>query len=177
MAIKIISKISTSIVLGKDRVGELKKEFIGGTIKRFHAVRVYGNATGARSMSNEKGDFVKFTGQFRAVNPETGEEVQSGALFLPPIAENFVFGALNGVESGGVMFGFDLFMVADSTSATGYVFEVSPLMDEPANDPLTVMSKQFAPMPAIEAVPMSESVDAPTTDSDSAVPSKGKGSK
>lgn len=96
-------------------------------------ITVYGNARRATTESTTFGDYVKFLGMFESVNMDSGEVFQSGALIVPGIVENLIFGALGSDENiSGVQFAFEIGVKSDKTP-TGYSYTVKSLV-QPAKD-------------------------------------------
>lgn len=74
-------------------------------------------------------DSIKFKGTFLADSPAFGF-VSAGQAFLPPVAENLVFDALQNAiaESGtNVEFALECYTRLDDKSSVGYTWEVKPL--------------------------------------------------
>lgn len=75
-------------------------------------------------------DSIKFKGAFLVESPVLGF-VSAGQAFLPPVAENLVFDALqNAIAEGGtnVEFGLECYTRLDEKSSVGYTWEVKPLV-------------------------------------------------
>jgi len=117
--------------------------------------RIVGQATGMKSGTTDKGEYVKFSGLFQATNylhPEI--DYRSGKLILPPVASGTLEGMLGsaqaeikgaeGASGAAVVFAFELTVKGDTTAAVGYVFGMRSLVK--GKDPL---EKLFAELPAI----------------------------
>jgi len=137
--IELISKISTKTVAGtvsKPKEGESAVLY-----------RVLGIANGIKSGESTYGEFTAFTGNFKAINLETGKVYQSGKVFLPSIAQTMLEGALSDANTDSVEFAFDI-GVKHAANAIGYEYTVTPLVAASDNDPLSALeSKVTAALP------------------------------
>lgn len=121
----LISKISVAKCHGKLDPKALPKNPI---------LRVFGVARGVLSGTSTFGQWEALSGDFIAVNLETGEEFRSGKAFMPDIALNLVTGALAG-SPDGVEFAFD-FGVKPSTKdpENKYEYTVKPVVKAKESD-------------------------------------------
>ena len=120
--------------------------------KQMLVARVYGVARRAKpEMGKEgRGDYVKFYGQFKAVNVVTGESFVSGALILPGVVQDQLYGAMDG-DVQGVEFAVDIGAKYDPDAVTKYVYFAKSLIKPKDNDPLLLMEKQLAGLKALPA--------------------------
>jgi len=102
---------------------------------------VYGIANNFEIGSTDKGNFVKFKGQFEARTTD-GEVYVSGAVFLQQPYEDMLFGQLEGIKgqdpNGSVQFGCRVSIVPPAkgkVSSTGYEYRCTPLLQS-AESPL-----------------------------------------
>lgn len=108
------------------------------------------------SRQTEK-EFVRFVGEFVAINALTGQRFASGAAILPGAAENLIYGALGQMNDSGVAervveFGIEVAVKFDKTSATSYVFDIRSLVEPKASVPLqALLEKAGAETPALAA--------------------------
>jgi hypothetical protein len=112
-------------------------------------MRVYGSVSKIATMSTDYGDSVKFIGDFRAINLETGEQFSGGELFLPTTAEIFLSNFIKGLgdEFTSVAFAFDV-GVKPANTTVGYEYTVKPLIEQDEEkDPLAAMFKTLPPLP------------------------------
>ena len=143
--IALIKKISINKVIGgKPKIAEIAKYFADHPEeKALYLARFFGAANGTKTGISDFGEWSCLTGQFRAINVQTGETFDSGICFLPDVAQDLVLGALNG--SNAVDFAFDIGVVLDDSSATGYVYIATPLVQE-ENNPISRMQEKLAGM-------------------------------
>lgn len=151
----LIKKVTVKTVFG-----DPKKYIRDNGLKASVAiVRIVGIATRLVTGESDYGPWVKFKGNFKATNLLTGEEFRSGSCLMPEVASDLVEGAMCGEGVDGVNFAFDILLVPDDSSATGYVYQAEPLIDYTESDPLALLESQVAAR-----------LDAPA-------PEKGKGKK
>lgn len=127
---------------------------------------LYGQATGMKGGVSEYGEFVRFLGNFRGVNAETGEVFHSGSLILPRTAENLLVGVLN-TGATNVTFAFKIGIRFEEEAATKYVYVIEPMTDSGESDPLRELEDKIkgalpalaAPAPAPAPVKKSKAKD------------------
>lgn len=129
---QIVRKITLKGVCGKVDLEKLLK----APGKRMELMKVFGVARKAAPGSTAIGDFVRFSGSFRAVNSVTGESFQAGGMILPPIAQDLLAGALEGDGVEDVNFGFSVAVHYDADAIAKYVYEVESLLPPAQDDPL-----------------------------------------
>lgn len=127
----LIKKISIKTVIGNVQQGIMRQE-----IKPGNLMRIVGVASGVKTGVSDYGDWLALTGQFKATNLLTNEQYTSGKAFLPDEASDLIAGAVRGEDSQAVEFAFDIGVKLDESSATGYVYTVTPLMEMGGDDPL-----------------------------------------
>jgi len=134
----LVSKISVAKCHGKLDKNNLPKEPI---------LRVGGIASGTKTGTSNYGPWTALTGDFVAINTQTGEEYRSGVCFVPGTALSLIEGAL-AQSPDGVEFGFD-FGVKKADNAVGYEYTVKPVIkakeSEAMSNLLTKMA-QAAPL-------------------------------
>jgi hypothetical protein len=97
-------------------------------------LKVVGITTEARPGQTEKGEFIKFGGQFRAVNLQTGELFEASTAIFPNFIADSLAAALS--QSQEVEFGILVGAEANATSVTGYEYTVRPLVEAKVSDKL-----------------------------------------
>jgi len=114
---------------------------------------IFGLIRQATPDKSDYGDYVRFKGQFEAVDLETGSVYQSGTLILPEIAEGLLFGAVSGMdEDTQLQFALEIGL-KPSKSPTGYDYTVKPLTDQGTADPLADLRAKLAlPSPQVDNV-------------------------
>lgn len=127
----LVSKISVAKCHGKLD----KKNLPKGAI-----LRVAGIATGTKTGTSNYGPWTALTGDFYAVNLESGEEFRAGKAFLPSTALGLVEGALSDSPEG-VEFAFD-FGVKAAENAIGYEYTVKPVVKAKESDRMAQLLAQ-----------------------------------
>lgn len=145
---QIVRKITLKGVCGKVDIEKL----LAAPGKRMELMKVYGVARKASPGESPIGQYVRFSGSFRAVNSVTGETYQSGGLILPAIAQDLLAGALEGDNVEDVNFGFSVAVHYDGDAIAKYVYEVESLLAPAADDPLERLGQALGvAAPALEA--------------------------
>lgn len=140
--IQPLGKISVKNVCGELR-GDRKPKKDGGELM---LMRIIGTARDTKVVSTTFGDSIGLLGNFRATAIETGQEFQSGTLFLPDLATNLIAPMLESNQE--VSFAFDIGAVYKETSATEYEYVVHPLLDQGGIDPLADLVAKLPSLPA-----------------------------
>jgi hypothetical protein len=146
MSVNLQKKLSVAKVFGKItavKVAQAENQVL-------KIMRVFGSATGKKTGVSDFGEWVALTGQFRAINPATGETFDSATLFLPDVALDLIVAQLDG-GAQAVDFAFDISAVADESVAVGYSYRASPLIEAEAESPLARLEAKLASVPALAA--------------------------
>lgn len=137
---KLLRKITIKDVVGK--LADKLEELIAAKGKTVPLMRVYGIARRYKAGQTDKGEFVKFVGQFAATNLSTGDEFISSACILPNFVGESIHAAMQG-ESGDEMnetqWAFQIGAHYDATAVTKYVYDVQPLKSPGQSDALTLL--------------------------------------
>lgn len=154
---KLVSKVSVKTVFGKiptnlvevtnvvDGVTTVEKALRAG---KHGVMRVIGESRGYKTGNTAFGEFVAFTGQFRATNMATGEIYTGPNLFLPDVASGLMR-AQHDSSEGPIQFAFDI-GVQPASTPHGYEYTVTPLMEPSESDPLAALeAKLTANAPAL----------------------------
>ena len=156
----LVNKISFKSVCGNPELQPLemtdengqKKTVLRGVEKLY--MRLVGVVRKYETVTSQYGDSVAFAGEFRAVNLLTGEVYNGGKLFLPNVAESFVYNAFLNQEMvegfNGLELAFDL-GIKPSNTAMGYEYTVKPLIEQTATDRLAAMLNSLPALPAPKA--------------------------
>ncbi len=152
---KLLSKITFKSVIGAPEMSAVKFHDESGTEKTAmrcverEYMRLAGVVRGYEVKTSQYGDSVEFKGQFRAINMITGEESNAGKLFLPNIAESYVFNAFSAhshVEGfTGLEVAFDVGIKPAATPA-GYEYTVKPLIEQKEPDALDLLMSNLPPL-------------------------------
>lgn len=135
--ITIVTKISVKKILGK----------IKPPTEKTYLMQVFGIANGTKTGTSQYGEYTALTGQFRAIKLDTGEVYGGGQCYLPNIALNLVLPAMKGEGTNGVEFAFNI-GVYPAENAFGYEYCCDPLMVTSDTDPLEILQKRLAALPA-----------------------------
>lgn len=92
--------------------------------------------------------YVKFLGQFRAINLKTGEVFNSSTMILPQFIEEQLHGILSAGGAQSVEFAVEISAQGDKPgakpSATGYTYSVKPLLQMGENSALAALEAKFS---------------------------------
>jgi len=136
MTTHLSKKITSKEVMGNIKAlvrehGVGKKD--GDKIELYTIIgQVIGHTTG----DSDYGPWIKLKGRFRATNKLTGDIYNSAAAMLPEEATDPLLAVLAIDGASSVDMGFDIALQIDDSSATGYVYTVTPLMSPSEDDPL-----------------------------------------
>lgn len=157
---KLLNKIAFKSVCGapemvavtiKDDSG-VEKTVLRGVERPY--MRIVGICRSHSVKSSQYGDSVQFEGDFRAIDIKSGEIFNAGKLFLPQIAESYLFNALLAAQGSegftGLELGFDVGIKPASTPM-GYEYTVAPLIQPEAT--VDRLSDLLNTMPALPALP------------------------
>lgn len=154
MAVTLFPKKITTQTMGlkPDVLEEIAAEAKG---KQVSVLRVWGIASGATPGVSQFGNFMKFTGEFAAINLITMDEARSQALLLPGVAEGVVASLYNKAakDGGSAQIGIEV-AVEENISAKGgtkFRYIVKPLFEYKGDDALAEMAKTL-PAPVMVKV-------------------------
>lgn len=141
---KPLRKITLAIVCGKVKGNaELMKEIISADGQAIPLMDVIGIATKAKPGETDKGEFVRFVGQFRAVNLKTGEVYAAPACILPNFLAEEIHGAMTVNENvQNAQFAFRIGVFYSPESLTQYQYTADPLIAPAEADALMLLEKQ-----------------------------------
>ena len=145
----IINKISVRSVYGDKK--KIRKAAEAAKGEPVTVMRVVGIARGFETGEGDNGPWVKFKGNFQGTAVDTGELFKSGKLFLPGVASDLLEAELMNDEVTNVELAFDIHAVEDDTSAVGYVYTVTPLIEVGENDPIMALVSSLPELPKIAA--------------------------
>ena len=146
MSVNLQKKISVAKVFGKINAVIVAKAENG----ILEIGRFFGSASGVKTGVSDFGEWTALTGQFRAINKQTGEVFDSGVCFLPDVALDLIVGQLNG-GAQAVDFAFDINAVLDETVQVGYSYRAIPILETSAESPISRLEAQMAKMAALPA--------------------------
>ena len=132
---QVIKKISTKTVFGSVNARMLPED---GAIKELY--NVMGIASAVQVGESNYGAWECLRGRFRAVNLETGEEVEAGQAFLPALAHELV--APQVIEGTTVEFALTIGARISESSPVGYEYTAAPLLEPSEADPMNQLAKR-----------------------------------
>jgi hypothetical protein len=141
-----VKKLSVATVYGKI---DLKALF--NSDAPIHVMRVYGQAVQTKTGESSYGEWTSLLGQFRALNPATGESFDGATLFLPDVALIPVQVALS---QGATSFAIDLFVKQSANTKPGgspYEYSFSHVLPPTDDDPIKRLEVQMEAMKALPA--------------------------
>lgn len=149
----IARKLTLAGVAGKSTAWFEKLMAIPGEHKVLPLANIIGQATGFEVGGTDFGEYVKFRGQFRGTNLETGEQTDAPAVILPAHLGNVLRSALEGKTDDvrSVDFAFGISARYDASAATKYIYDCRSLMAPAASDPLAALEGQVKQALALEA--------------------------
>ena len=144
---KILPKMSVKTLGSNPKAAATLKDG-----ERLHLIRVLGVASGIKAAVDTRGEPVfGLTGQFEGTNVATGENAQSGVLYLPGGIQELLQGPLEQAiaddKNARIQFAFDIYAVKASNPA-GYSFEAENLVDVEREDPFAAMRADLPKLPA-----------------------------
>jgi hypothetical protein len=110
--------------------------------KRMACADIYGIATKGKPGQSDLGPYVRFLGQFRAVNLATKQVYESPVCILPRFIEEGLWGALGMDGAQQVEFAVRISAKFDKDSATKYVYEARNLLPVKEADALAQLASR-----------------------------------
>lgn len=143
-------KISAKTIVGKVKALLPKDE--KGAIKNGEAValmRVYGICSGIKTGVSTFGEWIAFTGNFKAVRLSDGEVFAGSQLFVPDVVTELLGPVVRAAQGADVEFAFDIDAQGTETEV-GYEYLVKPLMKIEESAPLLALEARLnlAALPA-----------------------------
>jgi len=109
--------------------------------QRIDVLDVFGIVSRFKPGQSDKGDYIRFIGQFKATNLRTKEVYTSGACIMPKMIEESLWGVL-GEGVNNVQFGFRIGVKFDKDAATKYTYDAVSLLPVAENDPVALLERQ-----------------------------------
>lgn len=148
-SLRALKKITVSGINGKRGGFEVKEGDADKIVGR-----IYGRADSVQSKPAQYGDYLRFKGQFRAMNADR-EESFAPELILPSPADSMLAEAIAQDKSGlGVTFAFDVILRAIPKKTPidrGYEFVVVAHQQGEAVDPFKALKDALPPLPQLAA--------------------------
>lgn len=143
--VNLQKKISVAKCFGKVTAARVTKA--DGTLE---LGRIFGQATGTKNGVTDFGEWTALTGQFRAINRETGESFDSAVCFMPDVALELVTAQLAG-GAKAVDFAFDISAVADESVQIGFTYRASPVLPMAEDSAVARLESQMKALAAPKA--------------------------
>jgi hypothetical protein len=122
MSKTLTKKFSTRTFFTQEAIKELLKD--SAEVMLYDVFGTVGRVTVGES---NYGEFIKLLGDFRAINHQTGETIQTGTAILPDVIANMIYGQVEKSE-GNIEFAFRVKANAANTP-TGYEFNAETLIE------------------------------------------------
>ena len=132
---QVIKKLSTKTVFGNISAKILPED--GSTKELYNVVGIAGSVEVGES---NYGAWQCLSGRFRALNLETGEEVEAGKAFLPSLAHDLVASQI--VDGAQVEFALAIGARRSESSPVGYEYTAEPLLELSESDPMNQLAKR-----------------------------------
>jgi hypothetical protein len=122
-------------------------------------VRVYGTVKQAETGTSNFGPYIKFKGEFEAVNLSSQEKYRAKNLLLPPIGEMAIADALQEAQAenkdASITFGMDIAVEENPSKKGGWNFRyaIIPLRSpefKGESDALSLLGKALGELPLLE---------------------------
>lgn len=152
-AVKMIRKIT---IKDCGAAPDIKKLISAGdtdAARKMDLLEIFGAARKSAPGETDKGPFIRFIGDFKAINLETGEVFRSTRCILPNFVGEQVWSAMKADASGKEVecaFGFRIGAHFDETAVTKYVYDVTPLLPIAENDAISMIeqaARSGSPLP------------------------------
>lgn len=142
---KLLRKITIRDVCGT--VGDLLEEMMSlkdenGHHQTLPLLRVYGIARRFKIGQTDKGEFIKFIGQFASTNLRTKQEFQASQCILPLFVGEQIHAAMQGAsgeEMNESQWAFEIGAHFNPTAVTKYVYDIRPLKQPGQSDALQLL--------------------------------------
>ena len=135
MSVKAVRKITIKSVYGPIDLEKLMK----APERKLRLLNVLGIVRKAQPGETDKGPFVKFIGDFKATNLETGEIYRSGACILPNFIADMIIGAMDSGRS--VQFAFEIQCRYSDDAISKYMYDLISLLPPSESDELAMLEK------------------------------------
>lgn len=120
--------------------------------KVISVLRVWGIVSGREPGTSQFGDYMRFKGEFAAINLVSGEEARAQSALLPQLGETVVNSLFDKAakDGGTAQIGLEITVEVNESQKGGTKFRygVKPLIEGKGEDALTIMAKAL-PAPAM----------------------------
>lgn len=97
---------------------------------------LYGRCSEKKVGTSDYGDYIRFRGEFEAVNAETGETYRAGNMIVPGVLEGLLDSAITVDENSAVDFAVEVWVEPSERGNTGYTYNIKPLIQPAESDVL-----------------------------------------
>lgn len=108
---------------------------------RIDVLDVFGIARKFKPGTSTYGDYIKFTGSFKATNLQTKEVFQAASIILPRFLEEQLFSVMGADVQNDIQFAFRIGVQYDDKGARKYQYSAASLLKPAENDPLSMLEK------------------------------------
>lgn len=130
-----LRKITIRTVTNIDSAAMFELAMQKAKTSAFPICRIWGVAKRLKPGSSDNGAYVKFLGDFRALDVQTGSLYRSSVCILPKFMEESMAGAMgSGDNVKPAQFGSEIAIKYDAKAATKYVFVETPLLEPEESD-------------------------------------------
>jgi len=148
----LLRKITVRDVMGKSFMAKLAGWLDDQKSKKAWLVRIVGVSNLGTPGSTDKGNFIKFVGEFEATNLVTGEVHHSAACILPNFIAEQIYAAIQPKEGDTsrrmATFAFEIGAHFDDSAITHYVFDVKALKAPQMSGLLAELKSGLPALPA-----------------------------
>lgn len=107
------------------------------TIKEAKMVAtLYGRCTEKKVGTSDYGEYIRFMGEFEAVNADTGESYRAGKMIVPGVLEGLLDSAISVEENEAVDFAVEVWVEPSERGNAGYTYNIKPLIKPKESDVL-----------------------------------------
>lgn len=128
MSTSLVSKITIKSIKAQPKKHSVEQDTLLATL--------YGRCQDKKAGSSDFGEFIRFKGEFEAVNAESGDVFKSNEMIVPRILEGLLDNAITADENASVDFAMEIWAEANEASITGYSYTVKPLTEPQESDAL-----------------------------------------
>lgn len=97
---------------------------------------LYGRCTDKKIGTSDFGDYIRFMGEFEAVNAATGDAYRAGKMIVPGVLEGLLDSAISVEDNEAVDFAVEVWVEPSERGNTGYTYNIKPLIKPKESDVL-----------------------------------------
>lgn len=126
--INLIRQITVKTIKAQPKPHSIEEDALIATL--------YGRCTEKKVGTSDYGDFIRFKGEFEAVNAESGETFRAGNMIVPGVLEGLLDSAITADENNAVDFAVEVWVEPSDRGNTGYTYSIKPLIQPEESDAL-----------------------------------------